>query len=660
MESENESDATQPPDGIEEDNIPSSTSDNRMLADEDCSQQSGTTSQTEMMIDDHFDPDFSSSVPLKRLYRKVRKEKYPFYAPEGIQCSAYTATIILMFKRYRYQLIKAQKRSKSCCLPWGKPVLPGRHQSKTIDLKKRGCQSITFDTSEDEKEVTFKQSPDISANINPKISTDKDLKSNPAKDSMYQGETQEYDPTDLLEDPDYVEMEFMPRVKPKLKSRLSIKRKSISPIPLQTESNNVSDTEDLKSSSSTPLPSQNREVNIVIDDDSRCSQGSNGFLNSQGDFYSTQIQQRRHKGNNSEIVEIKKTKPGRKLRKTKQEMIKRKVESDSDDDQLIQSHFRETTKKKRKLLPLDYSLLTDKDVLSDDTDTNIKTKGSKTYLKKDRHPKTDSFGFDLDHILSQGTLSHSSQSQNGGSQSKQETVDIDFNQPVQTGYSEVISDLVSPIKNVSKKGKHTIFDSTNSSSSEKDCNKKLNHRAVMIQNERHSFRNGVNVEVINESNKEGFSSNNEDISPQPLCEKIENLRNDRIKSKTVYVKPIVTQNKKTYFESSSDSDRTSIVDPAAGPSGSVDRIVNAVKPQRKVVLVHAADIHEEATNEIEMESNMIECPLCTNMFEISHIERHAATCGEDIQQVIQAPPRLEELEVEQQVRKTRSKATRNS
>ncbi|XP_050396977.1 uncharacterized protein LOC126815405 [Patella vulgata] len=654
MENEYESDATQPPDDIEE--------DNRMLTDEDCSQQSCTTSQTEMMLDDRFDPDFTSSVPLKRFYRKVRKEKYPFYAPEGIHCSAYTATIIYMLKRYRYQLIKAQKRSKSCCLPWGKPVLPGRHQSKTIDLKKRGCQSITFDTSEDEKEVSFKQTSDISANIKLTISTDKDIKSNPAKDSMYLGETQEYDPTDLLEDPDYVEMEWMPRVKPKPKSRLSNKRKSISPVPFQIESKNVSDPEDLKSSSSTPLPSQNREVNIhIIDDESRCSQGSNGFLNSQGDFYSTQIQQRRNTGNKSEKIQIKKNKPGRKLTKTKQETIKRKVDSDSDDDQLIQRHFRETTKKKRKLLPLDYSLLTDQDVfVSDDTDTNIKTKGSKTYLKKDRHPKSDSVGFDIDQILSQGTLTHSSQSQNGGSQSKHQTVDIDFI-PSQSVHSEIISDLVSPIKNLGKKVKHTIFDSTNSSSSEKDCNKKPNHTSVTIQNERRSFRKVLNEEMINESNKEGFSSSNEDSSSQqPLFEKIESLRNERIKSKTVYVKPIVTQNKKTYFESSSDSDRLVIVDPAAGPSGSVDRIVNAVKPQRQVVHVHTADIHEEASNQIEMESNMIECPLCSNMFEISHIERHAATCGDDIQQVIQAPPRLEELEVEIPVRKTRSKATQNS
>lgn len=72
-----------------------------------------------------------------------------YFAPCPEVADAYTKLILQHLNYYRSRLKQVQALSVST-LPWGESVKPGRHQSKTIDKKKRGQNSIYLFDSEDD------------------------------------------------------------------------------------------------------------------------------------------------------------------------------------------------------------------------------------------------------------------------------------------------------------------------------------------------------------------------------------------------------------------------------------------------------------------------------------------------------------------------------
>lgn len=110
----------------------------------------------------------AASEPLKRHYRNVRKQNVnpvKYFATAGMDPVQCTKVIMQLFDIYAKNLRSAQSKCKTR-MQWGEPVKSGQHQSKTIDMKRRGQGSQYMILSDDEDEhgtATEKKERDVKA-----------------------------------------------------------------------------------------------------------------------------------------------------------------------------------------------------------------------------------------------------------------------------------------------------------------------------------------------------------------------------------------------------------------------------------------------------------------------------------------------------------------
>ena len=134
-----------------------------------------------------------------------------YFATEGMDPVQYTKVIMQLFDLYAKNLRVAQSKCRER-VPWGEPVKPGQHQSKTIDVKKRGqgSQYVALSDSEDENIKAVENQGTSAMNDKQNQDIDNDL---PDLDSRCQrrlrrggnvgtketaaAETQVYDPFDF-------------------------------------------------------------------------------------------------------------------------------------------------------------------------------------------------------------------------------------------------------------------------------------------------------------------------------------------------------------------------------------------------------------------------------------------------------------------------------
>ncbi|XP_071090619.1 apoptotic chromatin condensation inducer in the nucleus-like [Haliotis cracherodii] len=109
------------------------------------------------------DSHLSPLIPMKRRYSKaalLRRSqendfsKRSFFAPVSADHIAYTKVIIQLFDIYFRKLSKEQVKADSY-IEWGESVKPGRHMTRTIDAKGRGQKSYSW-SSESDEEVTIR------------------------------------------------------------------------------------------------------------------------------------------------------------------------------------------------------------------------------------------------------------------------------------------------------------------------------------------------------------------------------------------------------------------------------------------------------------------------------------------------------------------------
>ncbi|KAL4231726.1 hypothetical protein ACF0H5_009302 [Mactra antiquata] len=105
----------------------------------------GSSSQDEVELDDVH-------VPLQRHYRVVSTQTSStddFFSKDGVVTESSVKAICQLFDIFRMKLKKAQEKCREK-ISWGEPVKPGSHQSKTVDVKRRGHDSIYIGLSSDE------------------------------------------------------------------------------------------------------------------------------------------------------------------------------------------------------------------------------------------------------------------------------------------------------------------------------------------------------------------------------------------------------------------------------------------------------------------------------------------------------------------------------
>ncbi|XP_060551379.1 uncharacterized protein LOC132712959 isoform X2 [Ruditapes philippinarum] len=169
-------------------------------------------------------------VPLKRHFRGVRPEalKYDSYfgtsGTEELEKSA--MAIYQLFEIYRTKL-KIAQRNVGNRIAWPEPVKTGQHQSRTLDIKRRGKESVYIEMSDSEEDILdtkvgrgfIKQQRKVnskdelaeiiidSENSNESLthgrSTRNPVRSNTAENDIMSAETQPYD-IDDNDDEDFV------------------------------------------------------------------------------------------------------------------------------------------------------------------------------------------------------------------------------------------------------------------------------------------------------------------------------------------------------------------------------------------------------------------------------------------------------------------------
>ncbi|ESO83024.1 hypothetical protein LOTGIDRAFT_236817 [Lottia gigantea] len=620
---ESEEDSTQPP----EQDITPQHFPIEILETEGFSQQSSGDEKSGMKFDVLFDPNCSQCKPLTRHFiSKTNKNTLPYYTPEGMNCCSYTAIIIKMFKTYTQQLIKAQRQSKTTT-SWGKPVMPGRHHSKTIDLKKRGCLSVNMDSSADENEKISprKLSPDVfDLNNVSKFDVEKrTLIPSPVKESYqlnfvdkskdegdsklynYDIETQIYNEIQSSENEAADDSDFVPekesskqrRAKPKSKPTRK-RKKSISPIEFtskKTPQKIVSDffmqihdsqSKFIQSTSSQWLSKDSELDQSASKDsksnfkDSKSSQSNFKDLKSSQSNYSSKDDLILASQDSNEILnpqgdiystqvsQQKRTprlgRPARK--KAKVETLPKRRISISSDDELLEKHLKDVSVKKIKLNPISL----DKDNIFNEGDSKIRSKTTRTYQKKARNKKPvepdPENAVDFDQLLSLPTLHYSPQSSQKTTSPKNSQSDREnvLSRNVRQIQGES-SDISSesPIKTVIKRKSFSLWDS------EDELDSNLIERASCNQS-----KTVVNVKPMQQTvTKDNGPSTSQVTSPGHQSN------------------------------------------------------VNVVTPIRRLALeVQPEDISNQEEDEVE---EVIECPLCGNNFSSNMIERHAATCGEE-------------------------------
>ncbi|XP_046573878.1 uncharacterized protein LOC124281916 isoform X2 [Haliotis rubra] len=105
----------------------------------------------------------SPLIPMKRKYSKAAllrrsqendTSRRNYYAPVSADHISYTKVIIQLFDIYFRKLSKEQVKADSY-IEWGESVKPGRHMTRTIDAKGRGQKSYSW-SSESDEEVTIR------------------------------------------------------------------------------------------------------------------------------------------------------------------------------------------------------------------------------------------------------------------------------------------------------------------------------------------------------------------------------------------------------------------------------------------------------------------------------------------------------------------------
>lgn len=126
-----------------------------------------------------------------------------YFAPCPEVTDAYTTIILQQLNYYRSRLKQVQALAQST-IPWGESVKPGRHQSKTIDKKKRGQGSIYLFDSEEEDEIVTQQSIEDSAFENAAPIYDKDTSNaSPVFEVLRKRKVNNIEPTDSVTEDDH-------------------------------------------------------------------------------------------------------------------------------------------------------------------------------------------------------------------------------------------------------------------------------------------------------------------------------------------------------------------------------------------------------------------------------------------------------------------------
>ena len=200
---------------------------------------------------------------------------------DPVQC---TKVIMQLFDIYAKNLKVAQSKCKDR-MPWGEPVKSGQHQSKTIDVKKRGqgSQYMILADSDDETTKAIDKQGASATNDRQKQEMDDDLPNleNRCRRSLRRGdtvnkemltaETQAYDPYDFddlntnqnVEDAD--DKDFVPNV--------AYRMRKPAPKPENTEAskNSVNDNGEINRKAETKSTRgrgrrRNKEARILVED----------------------------------------------------------------------------------------------------------------------------------------------------------------------------------------------------------------------------------------------------------------------------------------------------------------------------------------------------------------------------------------------------------
>ncbi|XP_067657333.1 uro-adherence factor A-like isoform X2 [Haliotis asinina] len=143
------------------------------VSDEEADQHKGKTrtlrSEDKNVIAAEKDSLLSPLIPMKRKYSKAAllrrshqndTSRRNYYAPASADHISYTKVIIQLFDIYFRKLSKEQVKAGSY-IEWGESVKPGRHMTRTIDVKGRGQKSYSWSSASDEEvTIRFEKSSD--------------------------------------------------------------------------------------------------------------------------------------------------------------------------------------------------------------------------------------------------------------------------------------------------------------------------------------------------------------------------------------------------------------------------------------------------------------------------------------------------------------------
>ncbi|XP_045189188.2 uncharacterized protein LOC123546738 isoform X2 [Mercenaria mercenaria] len=124
------------------------------------SQKNSETSEKQSSRSDSQDIEIQwEHVPLIRHYRSTRPEivnnEQYFRTSETEELEKSALAIYQLFEIYRTKLHVAQRKLREK-VTWAEPIKSGQHQSRTIDVKKRGKESIYVDLSDEDESIQDK------------------------------------------------------------------------------------------------------------------------------------------------------------------------------------------------------------------------------------------------------------------------------------------------------------------------------------------------------------------------------------------------------------------------------------------------------------------------------------------------------------------------